>query len=195
MNLRAELRLAARCIRALPPRVAWFLLRARVRALRTGDRFSIDAAARPEKLAALLAAARGRRQVVELGTGTAWAALALALDDPQRRVVSFDPIDRDRQRYFQLLPPAVGERVTLVAAPGEVGPRDGDPPVDLLFIDSSHDREPTVAEYRAWQAALAAGATVVFDDYGHPAYPGVAEAVEDLGLRGRVVRDLYVVTL
>ncbi len=57
--------------------------------------------------------------------------------------------------------------------------------MELLFIDSLHEREPAAAAFRAWQGALAAGAVVVFHDYGHPAYPGVAEAVSDLGLEGR----------
>ena len=38
--------------------------------------------------------------------------------------------------------------------------------------------------FAAWRGALAPGAIVVFHDYGHPAYPGVREAVNELGLRG-----------
>ena len=56
----------------------------------------------------------------------------------------------------------------------------------MLFIDSSHEREPTVLEFTAWRPRLAPGAVVVFDDHGHPDWPGVAEAVGDLGLAGEV---------
>jgi hypothetical protein len=40
----------------------------------------------------LLSAARGRRRVVELGTGTAWTAISLALADQRRGV--FGPAHR-----------------------------------------------------------------------------------------------------
>jgi predicted O-methyltransferase YrrM len=192
VSLRSELGLARRSFRALPPRIALFLVRARFRAVRTKDQFSIDASVRPEKLAALLANAKGRTKVVELGTGTAWATIALAIDDPRRTILSFDPTARDRERYLALVPASVRERVTLVAERGEVGPADGFDGVELLFIDSSHERVPTVAEYKAWRPAMADGGVIVFDDYGHHGYPGVAEAVEELGIMGRVEADLFV---
>jgi hypothetical protein len=39
---------------------------------------------------------------------------------------------------------------------------------------------------------LAPGAPIVFDDYGHPDYPGVAEAVAELGLTGELRGTLFV---
>ncbi len=183
--MRAELRLLL-SLRVLPPRVAGFYVRARRRASRDGDRFSLDSAARPQELAELLALAAGRRAVVELGTGTAWSTIALALADPARRVISYDPELRpEREAYLDLAGAAVRERIELRGEPDTAGPHAGDPPVELLFIDSLHEREPAAAAFRAWQGALAAGAVVVFHDYGHPAYPGVAQAVSDLGLDGR----------
>ncbi|MEN0012389.1 MAG: class I SAM-dependent methyltransferase [Solirubrobacteraceae bacterium] len=192
MSLRSELGLARRSFGSLSPRIALFLVRARLRAKRTGDQFSVDASVRPEKLSTLLRHAKGRRHIVELGTGTAWATIALALDDPQRRIVSYDPFERDRERYLSLVPAAVRDRITLIAEPGEVGPADGTAPVDLLFIDSSHLREPTVAEYTAWLPAMTPGGVIIFDDYGHHAWPGVAEAVTELGAQGTVEADLFV---
>ncbi len=127
MSLRAEVRLAARCVRALPPRTALFLIRARLRALRTGDTFSIDASARPEKLAAVLRHAESRHEVVELGTGTGWATIALALVDPARRVTTYDPFDRDRERYLALAPARVREQIIFRAEPGEAGPQPSAP--------------------------------------------------------------------
>jgi len=195
VSLRSELGLARRSFGALSPRIALFLVRARFRAKRTGDQFSVDASVRPEKLAALLRHAAGRTTVVELGTGTAWATIALALDDPTRRVVSYDPYERDRERYLALVPRSVRDRITLIAKPGEAGPEDGLGAVDLLFIDSSHLREPTLAEYAAWRPVMADGGVIVFDDYGHHAWPGVAEAVHELGVRGSVEADLFIAPL
>jgi predicted O-methyltransferase YrrM len=179
-------------LRVLPLRVALFQARARVVAHRRGDRFSLTSVTRPGDLRTLLSLARGRAHVVELGTATGWTAISLALSDPARRVTSFDPVSRpEPARYLRLVGPEVRSRITLVAARGSDGPRD-DRPVDLLYIDSSHDRAPTIEEVDAWRPALAPGAVIVFDDYGHPDYPGVREAVQELGLDGRLVGALYV---
>src|ERR1700730_5371350 len=84
--VRGELRFAL-SVRVLPARVAVFLSRARRRARRGGDDFSLESAARPTELAELLKLAGDRRRVVELGTGTGWSAIALALAQPTRKVI------------------------------------------------------------------------------------------------------------
>jgi cephalosporin hydroxylase len=86
---------------------------------------------------------------------------------------------------------SVARRITFVTAPGEEGPGElrG---VELLFVDSSHEREPTLAQVAVWRPALAAGALVVFDDYAHPDYPGVAEALAALGADGTVRASMFV---
>lgn len=183
-------------LRVLPGRVAWFFVCARWRARRIGDGFSLDSAARPHELAALLAAARGRARVVELGTGTAWSAIALALDDPTRRVVSYDPCVRvEREAYLDLVGLDTRERIDLRAEPDSQGPHDGDAPVELLFIDSLHERDAVLSAFRAWRGALAPGALTVFHDFGHPQYPGVREAVAELELSGQERGGLFVAEL
>jgi hypothetical protein len=62
----------------------------------------------------------------------------------------------------------------------------------MLFIDSTHEREGTLTEFRAWRERLAPGAVVAFHDYGHPEFPGVAQAVAELGLDGEVHGGLFV---
>ena len=92
----------------LPRPVAVLQVRSRLRARRTGDLFSLTSATRPSDLATLLGLAGDRLNVVELGTGTAWTAAALAAADPRRRVTSLDPVARpERERYLALLGPAV----------------------------------------------------------------------------------------
>ena len=191
MSARDEIRFSAEAVRRLPWPVARFVVRARRSARREGDVFSLDSALRPTKLGVLLEAAAGRRLVAELGTGTAWATVALALADPARTIVSFDPVARgQRERYLELAGPGVRERITFVEGLGEDGPGDVSG-VDLLFIDSSHEREPTLAEVAAWRPALAPGALIAFDDYGPPDYPGVAEAVAELGAEGEARASLF----
>jgi predicted O-methyltransferase YrrM len=190
--MRGELRLVL-SLRVLPPRVARFFWRAHRHARRSGDRFSLVSPVRPAELAELLALARDRRMVVELGTGTAWCAIALALQERTRRVVSCDPCQRgEREAYLDLAGLAVRERIDLRHESDSAGPRPGEEPVELLFIDSSHEREPTVAAFRAWRDALAQGAVVVFHDHANPDYPGVRQAVADLELSGRESGGLFV---
>jgi predicted O-methyltransferase YrrM len=135
---------------------------------------------------------RGCSRVVELGTATAWTAITLALDDRRRRVVTYDVIEREEaKRFLDLVGPDVRERIELVVAPGCTGPRDQQR-FDLLYIDSSHTREDTVAEVQAWRPYLRPGAPILFDDYTHPGYPGVREAIEELGLKGEVRGTLFI---
>lgn len=182
----------ALALRVLPPRVAWFTLRARRLAHRTSDQFTLVSATRPRDLATVLECARGRRRVVELGTGTGLTSIALALAEPGRHVTTFDPVDRpERERYLALAAAGVRARIEYVNAPGATGPRSQEP-VEMLYIDSSHSREDTIAELNVWMPALVPGAPIVFDDYAHPDYPGVREAIEELGLRGEERWPLFV---
>ncbi len=180
-------------IRVLSVRVGWFWLRAHRHARLSGDRFSLASAARPSELAQLLALAHGREAVVELGTGTAWSAIALALQEGRRQVITYDSCMRSqREAYLNLAGRGARSRIELRGEPDTRGPRAGDPPVQLLFIDSSHDRESVVRAFRTWRGALAPRAIVVFHDYGHPAYPGVREGILELELSGRSSNGLFV---
>jgi predicted O-methyltransferase YrrM len=176
-------------LRVLPPAVAWFHLRARWHARRSGDTFSLVSSVPPGNLARLLALAGGRRAVAELGTAAGWTSIALALAVPDRRVVTFDPVVRpQREAYLALAGAAARARIECVTAPGASAPRA----TEFLYIDSSHEREPTIAEVRAWRPLMGPGAVIVFDDYGHPHYPGVAEAIDELGLEGGVEGPFFV---
>jgi predicted O-methyltransferase YrrM len=176
----------------LPPRVALFQARARRRARRTGDLLSMTSVTRPADLRTLLVLARGHRRVVELGTATGWTAISLALADPSRTVITLDVVDREEpRRYLELVEGSVRSRIAIEIRDGADGPQDP-APVDLLYVDSSHQRDPTIAELIAWRPALVPGATVVFDDYDHPDYPGVREAIEALGLAGEQRGTMFV---
>jgi precorrin-6B methylase 2 len=188
--------LAARlwATRVLPPRVAAFQARALMRAWWMGDAAGFLGSLRAPSLAALLALAAGRRHVVELGTATAWTACSLLLTDPERRVVSFDPVEHEhRDAYVRMLDRSARARLRLVRSTGAEGAAHVTDPVDLLFVDCGHECEMVVAEVEAWRPRLAPGALMVFDDYGHPLFPGVAEAIAELGLSGRVEAGCLVV--
>jgi predicted O-methyltransferase YrrM len=189
----AAARRAGLLARLLPPRVAWFYFRARRTAARDGDEWSLKSATKPESLALLLRLAEGRRAVVEIGTGTAWTTAALALADPRRTVVSYDPFVRpERDRYLELAGAGAAGRIELIEAGGEAGPPPEGPAPDFVFVDGSHEKELTIRTFEAWRGALAPGGAIAFHDYGNELYPGVTEALEELGLEGEVERDVFV---
>jgi hypothetical protein len=179
-------------LRGLPRPVGRFYVRALLHALVTRDWFSRRAHARPRELRALLAAAEGAGNVVEIGTGTAWTAIALALAEQHRRVVTYDPlVFRQRARYLATVSRDVQARIELREGPGEDGPRE---PIEvgLVFIDTGrHEREPTAAAFRAWEPSVVPGGAVAFHDYGDR-WPAVREAVAELGLEGTTVGVLFV---
>lgn len=190
-TLRRETRFLAE-LRTLPLRVALFQWRAWRLAQRLEDDFSPVSRTGVRKLTVLLDAARGRQRIVELGTGTAWTTISLVLADPGRVVQSYDPIERpERELYLQLAGQGARQRLTFVSASGDEGPRNLGK-VELLYIDSEHARDSTINEVEAWRPALAEGSIVVFDDFGHPDYPGVEEAVSYLKLAGEERYGLFV---
>jgi hypothetical protein len=85
----------------------------------------------------------------------------------------------------------VCERIEIREEADSRGPREGES-VELLFVDSSHDRESVLAAFRAWREALVPGAVIDFHDYDHPSFPGVREAIDELGLAGRQCGGLFV---
>jgi predicted O-methyltransferase YrrM len=179
-------------LRRLPWRVAVFQWRAWRLGAQAGDEFGLVSATRPNKLATILELAGGGRFVVELGTAQGWTAISLALAHPEREVLSYDPIEtREPRRYLELVPDDVRRRVSLAVERGDTGPRD-DRPVDLLYIDTAHERADTLRELEAWWPVLRNGGWVVLDDYTHPAYPGVAEAVRELALDGQEREGLFI---
>jgi Methyltransferase domain len=190
-KLRRDLRFLVQ-LRVLPPMVALFQWRAGRLASKMNDEFGPVSASRPPKLAALLSLAKNRHYVVELGTATGWTAISLLIADPRREVVSYDPFERPEPHlYLDLAGPSVRDRLTLVLARGDEGPKV-DRPVDLLYIDTTHGRADTIRELEAWRPVLKAGAVVVFDDFTHPEFPGVREAVQQLGLKGEEREGLFV---
>ena len=172
----------------LPPRAAVFYGRALGRALRTGDQWSIDVGARPRELARLVELAEGRRRVVEIGTGSGWTAIALALADRGRSVWSYDVVRHPGcPGYMRLVGPDVRARLQL-----RLLPADAPDQADMVFIDSSHEYDETMSTFRAWRERLSPGGVVAFHDYGDRQYPDVEAVVRDLGLDGEVHGSLFV---
>jgi predicted O-methyltransferase YrrM len=178
----------------LPPPVMSFYWKAWRRRAELDDVFSLGGATKPRELLPLLKAARGARQVVEVGTGTGWTTLSLALANPSCEIVTFDVVHQpERDAYLDLVDRSVTDRIEWVIAPGEVAPVGVDD-VDFLFIDAAHDYASTVESFEAWKPRLSPGATVAFHDYDDPQWPGVTEAIRHLGIEpsGEAHHHLFV---
>lgn len=51
---------------------------------------------------------------------------------------------------------------------------------DMIFIDAGHEYEDVFSDIVAWKPLLREGGIFCGHDYGHPKYPGVARAVNQL---------------
>lgn len=56
----------------------------------------------------------------------------------------------------------------------------GNKPIGLLFVDDDHSYEGARAAIESWAPHLAPDARIAVDDYGHPDWPGVKQAVDKL---------------
>ena len=179
-------------LRRLPWQVAIFQWRAWRLGAKLEDEFGRVSATRPPRLATILKLAGDSRLVVELGTAQGWTAISLALANSEREVLSYDPFERhEPQLYLGLVPEQVRRRVTFVIDRGDTGPAT-DRPVDLLFVDTTHEQADTIREVQAWRPVLRDGAWLVLDDYGHPEFPGVQAAVSEMQLDGEERGGLFI---
>lgn len=56
--------------------------------------------------------------------------------------------------------------------------------VGLLYVDGDHTKEGAKRDIVVWAPHLAPGSIIAVDDYGHPDWPGVGEAVDELVAEG-----------
>jgi predicted O-methyltransferase YrrM len=174
----------------LPPSVVLFRLRALAVARRYGDPEGFRSLS-VWRLSRLLVLARGRDRIVELGTALGWTALSLVLANPRAVVETYDMVAlTGRDLYPDLVPASARARVRWHLRPSEDGPA-APTTCDLLLVDADHRREPTRANFLAWYDHVAPGGLVVFDDFA-PDFPGVVDAVRDLGLDGEQIGRFFV---
>src|SRR5919198_6560552 len=147
-------------VRLLPRPVAWFYLRADATAARIGDSASSQSALAPRDLARLLEIVADHEEVVQLGTGGAWTAIALALGDEVRQVIAFDPVIRiERVQYLELVRPGVRARIDFRPEPFEHAPRAVADRA-LVVVDGSRGEDDPVV-YLSAQEIVRPGGTVV----------------------------------
>lgn len=145
------------------------------------------------------------QEIVELGVFQGRTALIMAWGAKQghgAHVTAIDPWDLEGNVYdppfteadsrrwaeYRINELGYADRITLVQDfshvvadgwPNSVGKRVG-----LLYVDGDHTKEGARRDIVSWAPHLAPGAVIAVDDYGHPDWPGVGQAVDELVAEG-----------
>jgi predicted O-methyltransferase YrrM len=150
------------------------------------------------------------QEIVELGVFQGRTALIMAWGAKQghgAHVTAIDPwdlegnvydppftdVDSRRWAEYRIRELGYADRIELIQAfSHEVaenwGSRtdDGEHPkkVGLLYVDGDHTKEGARRDIESWAPHLVPGAVIAVDDYGHPDWPGVGQAVDELVAEG-----------
>lgn len=147
------------------------------------------------------------QEIVELGVFQGRTALIMAWGAKQghgAHVTAIDPWDlpgnvydppfTDEQSkawaHYRVRELGYADRIALVQAFSDRVAADwpdlvfGGKPVGLLYVDGDHTREGARRDIESWASHLAPGAVIAVDDYGHPDWPGVGQAVDELVAEG-----------
>ena len=143
--------------------------------------------------------------IVEVGCWKGRSTAALALGSEGKRLVTIDHFRGDDPEHFadpdlpklrlklidNLARCGMGDRVDVIEGESVEVAAGWHEPIDLLFLDGSHDYDSVRADVAAWWPHVRGA--MVFHDYC-PEWPGVVKAVDEAGLGGCVIPDtsLYI---
>lgn len=125
-----------------------------------------------------------RHTIVEIGTAFGHSAILLAKATPGARVITMDPrTDEIWQKAKENIHKAgVANQIQVLNLKSEdavIGWRD---PIDLLFIDGSHEYEDVKKDFLLWSPYLVSGGAIIFDDIW---LTGVAKVITEYILPNR----------
>jgi predicted O-methyltransferase YrrM len=137
------------------------------------------------------------KTIFAIGNSLGWSTLALALANPEARVLAIDAgtdrLARDGVHFTNSVAAAEGLQVTVIEAksPGDVDRvwRDAAiPPIEFAFVDGYHAVEQVVLDFRALQAVAAPGCVYLFHDVANFALTaGIERIAAESGLRWRLL--------
>ena len=137
------------------------------------------------------------KSVFAIGNSLGWSSLALALANPEARVLAIDAgTDRHAQEGIRLtnrIAAEEGLRVSAIAgsSPGDVAQilRDQSmPPIDFAFVDGYHTVEQVVLDFGAVSQAAAPGCVYLFHDVENFALkPGIERIAAESGMSWRLL--------
>jgi len=153
-------------------------------------------------LADFASAVPADQEIVELGVFQGRTALIMAWGASQgnrAHVTAVDPWELEGNVYdppftekgsgdwarYWVRDLGYADRIDLVQGfSQDVGADWSGPPVGLLFVDGDHTKEGARRDIETWADHLAPGAVIAVDDYGHPDWPGVGDALDELVAEG-----------
>lgn len=142
------------------------------------------------------------QEIVELGVFNGRTALIMAWGASQGRgahLTGIDPwdlegnvydppfTDEESKRWAHHWVQSLGyaDRITLVQGFSHLEADEwAGPSVGLIFVDGDHTKAGARRDIVTWSIHLAPGAIIAVDDYGHPDWPGVGQAVDELVAEG-----------
>jgi hypothetical protein len=175
----------------LPAEARWFYLEAVGTAVRNGDGWTLERVPPGEELAHLLEVASGSKRVVEIGAQTGWTALALALSDHDRSVISFGRpgASQGPGRYAGLVDASVRARVGSRERRVEEVPPVMPGPADIAHVDLSPPYAETYGALVAAALVVRPGGLVVVRGGGEL---DTLALIEELDLEASIVDGLIV---
>lgn len=133
---------------------------------------------------ALIAQRKPANVFVELGTCGGGCSRTVAMMSPKTKVISIDVTKHENVKQMESIPNftfLLGDSVELASKVG------AENKVDLLFIDTVHTYERTMAEFKAWKPYMTPGGIMCFDDLHRPGMrklwddlPGTKTGFDDL---------------
>ncbi len=97
----------------------------------------------------------------------------------------------DAMKEFGIVENVAAMKMMSVEAAMTFRPRAGRPrTLDLVFIDAEHTYESVLRDILVWKPLIKHGGIIAGHDYGHPLYPGVAAAVDELLPRACCLGDV-----
>lgn len=97
----------------------------------------------------------------------------------------FTEADSRRWAEYRINELGYGDAITLIQAfSHDVAEWWIPRPVGLLYVDGDHTKEGARRDIESWAPHLVPGAVIAVDDYGHPDWPGVGQAVDELVAEG-----------
>ena len=126
---------------------------------------------------------------VEMGTGLGANAMNLLKNNPDLTLiqVAYYPgtltghsTKKARKKWFERIKPYMNRSKIIEKKSEEAAKLVEDESVDFVFIDGNHFYESVKQDIELWRPKVKKGGMISGHDYGHPDWPGVKKAVDEI---------------
>jgi predicted O-methyltransferase YrrM len=146
-----------------------------------------------EALYELARSCTGRGAIVEIGSWKGKSTICLGLGSRAGegvRIYAIDPHTEYRFGDFRanIERAGIADLVTPIASLSQAAADDFDEPIELLFVDGSHDYDLVLEDFEKWVPKVVDGGWVAFHDTTWT--PGPRKVVGQAVYRGRAFKDV-----